>query len=76
MPLAGPVQVILSTLLGLLENLSMGLQSEQAISLELPVCHKFRGTCIREKPTEKVEPRVVNREIKRERERTKQYLSP
>lgn len=37
MTFAGPIKIILSTLLGLLENFSLGLQSQWDISLELYV---------------------------------------
>lgn len=37
MTLAGPIKIIPSTLLGLLENFSLGLQSQWDISLELYV---------------------------------------
>lgn len=37
MTLTGPIKIILSTLLGLLENLSFGLQSQQHVRLGLSV---------------------------------------
>lgn len=82
MTLAWPKQVFLSTLLELLENLSLGLHSQQAITTSHEG-YKPATACLPQvqsnlcKREANIKGRAKRREQrKRERKRTEQYLSP